>query len=91
MAVLVGREAPDFTVAAVLGSGWAWLVKNDAGELSIVKTPNAGNPMTDGLKPLLTCDVWEHAYYIDTRNDRAQYISNFWQLVHWDFIAKNFA
>lgn len=80
-----------FTEAALtqFGSGWAWLVKNKDGALEIVKTGNAGNPMTDGKKPLLTCDVWEHAYYIDTRNDRGRYVSNFWELVNWDFAAAN--
>ena len=72
------------------GSGWAWLVKTSDGKLEIVKTSNAGNPLTDQKTPLLTCDVWEHAYYIDTRNDRGKYINNFWQLVNWDFVAKNF-
>jgi len=82
-----------FTEAGMtqFGSGWAWLVKDNSGKLSIVKTPNAGNPMTDGLTPLITCDVWEHAYYIDTRNDRAKYINNFWALVNWEFAAKNYA
>ena len=73
------------------GSGWAWLVKNKDGALEVVNTLNANNPLTDGKKPLLTCDVWEHAYYIDTRNDRAKYVSNFWQLVNWDFAAENFS
>lgn len=73
------------------GSGWAWLVKTGDGKLEIVKTSNAGNPLTDKKTPLLTCDVWEHAYYIDTRNDRGKYINNFWQVVNWDFVAKNFA
>ena len=81
-----------FTQAGMtqFGSGWAWLVQNSDGSIAVVKTPNAGNPMTDGQKPLLTCDVWEHAYYIDTRNDRGQYINNFWQLVNWDFAEQNF-
>jgi len=73
------------------GSGWAWLVKTSDGKLEVVKTSNAGNPLTDKKSPLLTCDVWEHAYYIDTRNDRGKYINNFWQVVNWDFVAKNFA
>ena len=74
---------------AQFGSGWAWLVKDKDNKLSIVSTGNAGNPMTEGLTPLLTCDVWEHAYYIDTSNDRGQYVSNFWKIVNWEFIAKN--
>ncbi len=80
-----------FTEAGLtqFGSGWAWLVKNSSGKLAIVKTLNAQNPMTEGHTPLLTCDVWEHAYYIDTRNDRGKYISNFWEVVNWDFIAEN--
>jgi len=82
-----------FTEAALtqFGSGWAWLVKNADGSVAIVKTANAGNPMTQGQKPLLTCDVWEHAYYIDTRNDRPGYVKNFWQLANWDFAASNFS
>jgi Fe-Mn family superoxide dismutase len=80
-----------FTEAALtqFGSGWAFLVQDDAGTLRIVKTSNAGNPMTEGLHPLLTCDVWEHAYYIDTRNDRGAYLKNYWSLIHWDFANAN--
>lgn len=81
-----------FTQAGLtqFGSGWAWLVKNREGKLEIVKTANAGNPMTEGKKPILTCDVWEHAYYIDTRNDRAKYINNFWAIANWEFAYNNF-
>lgn len=75
--------------ATQFGSGWAWLVKNGAGELSIVKTANAENPMTSDLKPILTCDVWEHAYYIDYRNARPKYIETWWNLVNWDFANQN--
>ncbi len=73
------------------GSGWTWLVKNKDGALELVNTSNAGCPLTTDKKPLLTCDVWEHAYYIDTRNARPKYVENFWNLVNWDFVAKNFA
>jgi Fe-Mn family superoxide dismutase len=80
-----------FTNAAVthFGSGWAWLVKNPDGKLTIETTSNAGNPIRDGKKALLVCDVWEHAYYIDYRNARAKYVENFWKIVNWDFVAAN--
>ena len=77
------------TAVGTFGSGWAWLVKDKDGKLEIVSTSNAGNPMTDGKQPLLTCDVWEHAYYIDYRNARATYVEKFWDLVNWDFVASN--
>lgn len=80
-----------FTQAAAttFGSGWAWLVQDSTGALKIISTSNAGTPMTEGLNALLTCDVWEHAYYIDYRNVRPDYISAFWSLVNWDFVASN--
>ena len=71
------------------GSGWAWLVKKADGSLAIEATSNADNPMKEGKKPLLTCDVWEHAYYIDYRNARAKYIEAFWNIVNWDFVTAN--
>lgn len=82
-----------FSQSAVsnFGSGWTWLVKNASGELEIMNTGNADLPMKHGKKALLTCDVWEHAYYIDYRNLRPKYVENFWSLVNWDFVAKNFA
>jgi Fe-Mn family superoxide dismutase len=73
--------------ATTFGSGWAWLVKDASGKLEIVSTSNAGNPMTDGKTPVMTCDVWEHAYYVDYRNARPKYIEAFWALVNWDFVA----
>lgn len=78
------------TAVTTFGSGWAWLVKNPDGSLAIESTGNAGNPMTSGKTPILTCDVWEHAYYIDYRNARPKYVEGFWNIVNWDFAAKNF-
>lgn len=72
----------------LFGSGWAWLVKKADGKLAIVKTANADCPLRDGDTPLLTIDVWEHAYYIDYRNLRPDYIAAFWKLVNWEFVAK---
>lgn len=80
-----------FTATAIgtFGSGWAWLVKDATGNLKLVSTSNAQLPMTQGLTALLTCDVWEHAYYVDYRNARPKYVEAFWNLVNWDFVAKN--
>ena len=75
--------------AGQFGSGWAWLVQDADGDLSITTTSNAGNPLTSGHKPVLTCDVWEHAYYVDYRNDRGGYVQAWWNLVNWDFANKN--
>ena len=82
-----------FTEAATkqFGSGWAWLWQTPDGKLEVGATSNADNPMVAGNKPLMTCDVWEHAYYIDTRNNRPQYIDHFWALVNWDYIAEQLA
>ncbi len=73
------------------GSSWTWLVKNADGSLEIVNTSNAGTPMTNGQTALLTVDLWEHAYYIDYRNVRPDYLKGFWALANWDFAAANFA
>lgn len=83
----------EFTKTSVttFGSGWGWLVKNAAGELELASTIGAGNPMTDGKTPLLTCDVWEHAYYIDYRNARPAYLKAYWELVNWDYVAEQYA
>ncbi len=75
--------------ATLFGSGWVWLAKDGDGKLSVVQTFNAGCPLTDGLTPILTCDVWEHAYYIDYRNARPKYVAHYWELVNWDFAAGN--
>jgi len=75
----------------LFGSGWAWLVKKADGSLAIVQTSNADTPVRGDDKALLTCDVWEHAYYIDYRNARPGYVDAFWKLVNWDFVASNFA
>ncbi len=85
------KEKFSTSAATNFGSGWTWLVKNADGSVEIVNTSNAANPMTDGKTPLMTCDVWEHAYYIDYRNARPKYVEAFWNLVNWDFVAANFA
>ncbi|KTC84632.1 MULTISPECIES: superoxide dismutase [Legionella] len=77
------------TAIATFGSGWAWLVQDNAGALKITSTSNAGTPMTEGQQALMTCDVWEHAYYIDYRNARPEYLKAFWSLVNWDFAESN--
>jgi superoxide dismutase, Fe-Mn family len=76
------------SAVGVFGSGWCWLVLNADGKLEIVQTSNAANPIVDGKKPLFTVDVWEHAYYIDHRNLRAQFVAKFWDYINWDNINK---
>jgi Fe-Mn family superoxide dismutase len=80
------RQDFEKAAATLFGSGWVWLVMGDAGKLSIVQTFNAGNPMRDGLKPLMTADVWEHAYYLDYQNKRPEYLSNFWKVLDWGIV-----
>jgi Fe-Mn family superoxide dismutase len=79
------REEFSTKSATLFGSGWAWLVKQADGSLEITQEPNAGTPIKSGGTPVLTCDVWEHAYYIDFRNARPKYVEAFWGLVNWDY------
>ena len=83
------KEQFSKTVIGTFGSGWGWLVKNPDGSLALTSTSNAGTPMTENKKALLTCDVWEHAYYIDYRNARPKYVEAFWNLVNWEFVSDN--
>jgi len=85
------KEEFSKTSITTFGSGWGWLVKNADGSIALASTSNAGTPMTEGQTALMTCDVWEHAYYIDYRNARPKYLEAFWNLVNWDFVAANFA
>ena len=75
----------------LFGSGWAWLACDAKGILSILPLSNAGNPLREGLTPLIACDVWEHAYYLDCQNRRADYIKNFWELLDWAYVEKVYA
>ncbi len=83
------KEKFSQSAVTLFGSGWAWLVKKQDGSLEIVQESNAGNPMKNGMKPLLTCDVWEHAYYVDYQNRRPDYLDAWWNLVNWDFVESN--
>jgi len=85
------KEEFNKQAAGNFGSGWTWLVKKGDGSVDIVNTSNAATPLTTNDIPLLTCDVWEHAYYIDYRNARPKYLESFWNLVNWKFAAENFA
>jgi len=81
------KEQFSKAAATLFGSGWAWLVKSPQGKLEIVQESNAGNPLRNGIEPIMTCDVWEHAYYIDKRNLRPAYIEDFWKVIDWNAIA----
>ncbi|MCK9616425.1 MAG: superoxide dismutase [Fe] [Lentimicrobiaceae bacterium] len=83
------KEKFSAAAATLFGSGWAWLVKNADGKLEIIQESNAGNPLRNGFIPLLTCDVWEHAYYLDKQNRRPDYISDFWNLINWNTVAQH--
>lgn len=85
------KEEFNKQAAGNFGSGWTWLVKKGDGSVDIVNTSNAATPLTTSDVPLLTCDVWEHAYYIDYRNARPKYLEHFWNVVNWKFAAENFA
>lgn len=84
------KEKFSTAAATLFGAGWTWLVKNKKDELEIIQSPNAGNPMTDGYTPILTCDVWEHAYYLDKQNRRPAYIEDFWKLIDWQAAEQRF-
>jgi superoxide dismutase, Fe-Mn family len=81
------KEKFSTAAATLFGSGWAWLIKKEDGSLGIVQESNAGNPLKNGATPLLTCDVWEHAYYLDKQNLRPDYIADFWKLIDWNAVA----
>ncbi len=80
------KEKFSTAAATLFGSGWAWLVQNQDGKLEIVQTSNAGTPLTSGQKPILTFDVWEHAYYIDYRNARPKFVEMLWEIVNWNHV-----
>ncbi|UCH15574.1 MAG: superoxide dismutase [Bacteroidales bacterium] len=84
------KEKFSKAAATLFGSGWVWLVKKDNSSLEIIQESNAGNPLRSGLKPILTCDVWEHAYYLDYQNRRPDYINAFWNILDWDVISSRF-
>ena len=76
--------------ATLFGSGWVWLSADKNGDLHITQSPNAGNPMTEGLRPILTFDVWEHAYYLDFQNRRADHLAEIWKVIDWEVVDKRF-
>ena len=84
------KEQFSKAAATLFGSGWVWLVKHENGKLEILQESNAGNPLRKGLSPILTCDVWEHAYYLGYQNRRPDYIKAFWNIIDWDAVGKRF-
>ncbi|QTP60492.1 superoxide dismutase [Fe] [Billgrantia antri] len=84
------KQAFSDSAVANFGAGWTWLIKTADGGVDIVNTSNADTPIAHGQTPLLTIDVWEHAYYIDYRNARPKYLENIWSVLNWDFVAQNF-
>jgi Fe-Mn family superoxide dismutase len=84
------KEQFSKSAITLFGSGWAWLVKKDDGLLDIIQEPNAGNPLKKSMTPLLTFDVWEHAYYLDYQNKRPDYVQSLWNILNWDVIGKRF-
>lgn len=85
------KQKMSAATVGVFGSGWGWLAADKDGKLSIIGLSNAGNPLQQGQKPILTIDVWEHAYYVDYRNERPRFVENFWELANWDFISQQYA
>lgn len=84
------KEEFEKAATGLFGSGWAWLVALPDGKLDIVKESNAGNPMTKGLKPIFTFDVWEHAYYLDYQNKRGDYLKKLWEIIDWETVSKRY-
>jgi Fe-Mn family superoxide dismutase len=84
------KEQFSKSALTLFGSGWAWLVKKPDGVLEIIQEPNAGNPLKKGLTPILTIDVWEHAYYLDYQNKRPDYVQALWNIIDWDIVGKRF-
>lgn len=82
------REAMDNTAKLLFGSGWVWLAMNTEGKMQVLALPNGDNPLRHGLKPILTIDLWEHAYYLDYQNRKDKYLENFWLLVNWNVVSK---
>jgi Fe-Mn family superoxide dismutase len=85
------KETFSKAAATLFGSGWAWLAASPGGKLEVMAKSNAGTPLKEAKEPLLTIDVWEHAYYLDYKNERPRFVEGFWDVVDWEFVAKNLA